>query len=124
MTKKVLLADDEEDILMLVSATLGGDDRYSLILARDGEEALTRAREEHPDLIFLDVMMPKMDGFEVCEQLKSDDGTKDIRVVMLTALAQEFDRQRADEVGADFYFTKPFSPTALLEKVDELLSSG
>ena len=124
MTKKVLLADDEEDILMLVSATLGGDDRYSLILARDGEEALTRAREENPDLIFLDVMMPKMDGFEVCEQLKSNDETKGIRVVMLTALAQEFDRQRADEVGADFYFTKPFSPTALLEKVDELLSSG
>lgn len=124
MTKKVLLADDEEDILMLVSATLGGDDRYSLILARDGEEALTRAREGNPDLIFLDVMMPKMDGFEVCEQLKSNDETKGIRVVMLTALAQEFDRQRADEVGAEFYFTKPFSPTALLEKVDELLSSG
>ena len=123
MAKKVLLADDEEDILMLVSATLGGDDRYSLILARDGEEALTRAQQELPELIFLDIMMPKMDGFEVCRRLKSDSATAGVKVVMLTALAQEFDRTKADEVGADFYFTKPFSPTALLEKVDELLAS-
>ena len=123
MAKKILLADDEEDILMLVSATLGGDEKYGLILARDGEEALTQAREQKPDLVFLDVMMPKMDGFEVCKILKSDDATSSVKVVMLTALAQEFDKQRADEVGADFYFTKPFSPTALLEKVDELLAS-
>ena len=121
MTKKVLLADDEEDILVLVSATLGGDDRYSLILARDGEEALRRAREDKPDLIFLDVMMPKMDGFEVCSVLKSDSATKHVKVVMLTAMAQELDKQKAEQAGADFYFTKPFSPTALLNKVEELL---
>ena len=123
MAKKVLLADDEEDILMLVSATLGGDDRFGLILARDGEEALMRAQQEKPDLIILDIMMPKIDGFEVCRILKSDKDTAHVKVVMLTALAQEFDRQKAEEVGADFYFTKPFSPTALLVKVDELLSS-
>ena len=121
MVRKLLLADDEEDILMLVSATLGGDDRFTLILARDGEEALTRAQQEKPDLVFLDVMMPKMDGFEVCRRLKSDEATSQVKIVMLTALAQEFDKQKADDVGADFYFTKPFSPTALLEKVDELL---
>lgn len=123
MSKTVLLADDEEDILMLVSATLGGDDRYSLVLARDGEEALNRAREESPDLIFLDVMMPKMDGFEVCRRLKSDSATSHAKIVMLTAMVQEADRQKATEVGADYYFSKPFSPTALLAKVDELLSA-
>ncbi len=123
MTKKVLLADDEEDILMLVSATLGGDDRYSLILARDGEQALQKAREDLPDLIFLDVMMPKMDGFEVCRQIKSNSETSGVKVVMLTAMAQELDRQKAEDAGADFYFSKPFSPTALLAKVDELLAS-
>ena len=124
MARKLLLADDEEDILMLVSATLGGDDRFSLILARDGEEALARAQSEKPDLVFLDVMMPKMDGFEVCRRLKSDDATSHMKVVMLTALAQEYDRKKAEEVGADFYFTKPFSPTALMEKVDELLAAS
>ena len=98
MTKKILLADDEEDILMLVSATLGGDDRLSLILARDGEESLRLARQERPDLIFLDVMMPKMDGFEVCRQLKSDAETAAIKIVMLTAMTQDFDRRRADDV--------------------------
>ena len=122
MTKKVLLADDEEDILMLVSATLGGDDRFQLILARDGEEALKRAREDKPELIFLDVMMPKMDGIEVCRKLKSDSETSQVKVVMLTAMAQDMDREKADEAGADFYFTKPFSPTALLNKVEELLA--
>ena len=121
MAKKVLLADDEEDILMLVSATLGGDERYELLLARDGEEALTRARDESPDLIFLDVMMPKMDGFEVCRTLKADAATKEIKIVMLTAMAQEADRTKADDAGADFYFSKPFSPTSLLDKVEELL---
>ena len=123
MTKKVLLADDEEDILMLVSATLGGDDRYSLVLARDGQEALDKAREDRPDLVFLDVMMPKMDGFEVCRQIKSDSETANVKVVMLTAMAQELDRQKAEDAGADYYFSKPFSPTALLAKVDELLAS-
>ncbi len=123
MANKVLLADDEEDILMPVSATLGGDDRYSLILARDGAEVLKKAHEELPDLIFLDVMMPKMDGFEVCRQIKSDSETANVKVVMLTAMAQELDLQKAEDAGADYYFSKPFSPTALLAKIDELLAS-
>ena len=122
MTKKVLLADDEEDILMLVSATLGGDDRYSLILARDGEEALGIAQREKPDLLFLDILMPKMNGYEVCQLLKKDPTTAQIKVIMLTALAQEADRERALEAGADDYFSKPFSPTALLKRVEDLLS--
>lgn len=119
MLAKVLVADDEEDIRVLVSATLGR--RYSLILASDGEEALRRAREDGPDLVFLDAMMPKMDGFEVCSRLKADTATAHVKVVMLTAMAQELDRRRAEESGVDYYFTKPFSPTALLSKVEELV---
>ena len=122
MTKKVLLADDEEDILALVAAALGGG-RYDLVLARDGEEALRLAQESRPDLVFLDAMMPKMDGFEVCRRLKSDSSTAHAKVIMLTALTQEADRQRAEQVGADSYFSKPFSPTMLLNKVDELLAT-
>lgn len=121
MPRKLLLADDEEDILMLVAATLGGGDMYNLVLARDGEEALRLARKEKPELVFLDVMMPKMNGFEVCRQLKSDPATAQIKVILLTAMSQEADRKRGAEVGADHYFTKPFSPTAILMKVEELL---
>jgi CheY-like chemotaxis protein len=124
MPKKILLADDEEDILTLVAATLGDSDRYALVLASDGEEALKRAQDTDPDLIFLDAMMPKMDGYEVCERLKSNSATAHIKVVMLTALAQEADKQRAEQAGVDSYFSKPFSPTMLLEKVDELLATS
>ena len=120
--KKVLLADDEEEILTLLSATLEGDDRFQVILAMDGEETLRIAMEQKPDLILLDILMPVIDGYEVCQVLKSDPDMAQTKIVMLTALSQELERQKAMEVGADDYFTKPFSPTALLEKVDELLA--
>lgn len=119
--KKVLLADDEDGVLALVSATLGNDRRYTLLTAKDGEEALSIARKEVPDLIFLDIMMPKMDGYQVCQALKHANATRHIKVVMLTAMAQDANRERARSAGADDYFTKPFSPTALLEKVSDLL---
>ena len=121
MAKKVLLADDEERILGLVKATLGVDKRYEVILASDGEEALEVCRAALPDLVFLDLLMPKMDGYAVCRELKQGEATRDIKVVMLTALAQEADRRTAMKVGADDYMTKPFSPTALLSKVEEML---
>ena len=120
---KVLVVDDDKDILALVRATLQGDDRYKIFLAEDGEEAVRIAKQEKPDLIFLDIMMPKMNGYEVCQVLKGDPHTTDIKVIMLTALGQEFDRQKAMDSGADGYFTKPFSPTALLEEVDKVLSA-
>ena len=123
MTKKILLVDDEEAVLALVSATLDGDDRYSLLLARNGDEAVMIASRESPDLLFLDIMMPDMDGYEVCRSLRKDPSTADIRIIMLTALAQDFDRRKAMDVGADEYMTKPFSPTALLERVEELLGA-
>ena len=124
MIKKILLVDDEEAILALVSATLDDDDRYSLLFARNGDEALKVCGRERPDLLFLDVMMPDMDGYEVCRSLRKDPSTADIRIIMLTAMAQDFDRRKAMEVGADEYMTKPFSPTALLERVEQIFDAG
>ena len=124
MIKKILLVDDEEAILALVSATLADDDRYSLLFARNGVEALKVCVLERPDLLFLDVMMPDMDGYEVCRSLRKDPSTADIRIIMLTAMAQDVDRRKAVEVGADEYMTKPFSPTALLERVEQVLAAG
>ena len=122
MTKKVLLADDEVMIRTLIAATLEFDERYQVLVARDGEEALTTAQREKPDLVLLDIMMPERNGYEVCRALRGDLETAHIKVIMLTALAQESDRSKALEAGADDYFTKPFSPRALLEKVEEVLS--
>ena len=124
MMIKVLLADDEARILGLVEATLGGDERYEVLLAADGEEALRMCEEHHPALVFLDLLMPKMDGHAVCRQLKGSPDTRGIKVVMLTAMAQDTDRQMAMSAGADDYMTKPFSPGALLEKIEEVLAES
>ena len=119
--KTVLMVDDEEAVLALVAATLGNNDRYRLLLAKNGEEALHLAREQRPDMLFLDIMMPGRDGYDVCQELKNDPATKNIRVVMLTALAQQADHQKALGAGADDYLTKPFSPTVLLQKIEQIL---
>ena len=121
MKKKILVVDDEEDIRELIAASLGADDRYDVLFAHDGQQALEIARCEKPDLLLLDVLMPFVNGYEVCRRLKEDPATRDIKVVMLTALAQLQDEWKGREVGADDYFTKPFSPTALLNRVHELL---
>ncbi len=119
--KKVLLADDDADVLALLSATLSGSPNLKVFMARNGAEALEMARREHPDLVFLDVRMPKMDGYSVCHALKSDPATASIPVVMLTAQAQDSDRRKAIEAKADDYLTKPFSPNMLLRKVESVL---
>ncbi len=116
----ILLVDDDDMVRELVAATLDGGD-YALLQAADGGKGLELAREHRPDLIFLDVNMPVMDGFAVCSALKADPVTREIAVVMLTALGQEVDKERARRAGADGYFTKPFSPLSLLRKVDEVL---
>ena len=121
MAKQILIVDDEEAVLVLLSATLANDDRYSLLLARNGEEAIRICGRQSPDLLFLDITMPGMDGYEVCRSLRNNPSNGDIKIVMLTAMAQDLDRRKANEVGADDYMTKPFSPTALMEKVEELL---
>ena len=119
-SRKILLVDDDDMVRELVAATLKGGS-YQLLQAADGGKGLALARETKPDLIFLDVNMPVMDGVSVCEALKSDPQTKGISVIMLTALGQDVDKERARRAGANGYFTKPFSPLSLLRKVDEVL---
>ncbi|MBI2918439.1 MAG: response regulator [Chloroflexi bacterium] len=121
MPKTILIADDEEMIRGLVAATLANEGRYRLLQAKNGGQALEIARQEKPELVLLDVKMPVMDGFEVCSHLKADPQTREIRIYILSALTQESDREKGLAVGADGYFTKPFSPLALLEKVTEIL---
>lgn len=121
--KKLLIADDEPGVRTLVRMTLLNES-YEIIEAADGREALARARDDHPSMVLLDVMMPGLSGFDVCRELKSDPMTAAITVVMLTAQAQDYDRDRGLAAGADAYFTKPFSPVALLKKVDEVFGGS
>ena len=118
--RRVLLADDDPSLLRLISTTLGTED-FELLHANDGQEALEVARRERPDLILLDVNMPRLDGFEVCRLLKTEPDTASIKIVMLSARVADIDRARGREVGADDYFAKPFSPIQLLNKVYALL---
>jgi len=120
--KKILIVDDQPEVRELVEVTLRIGD-YTILQAANGGQALAVARSELPDLILLDVMMPNssIDGFEVCRQLKSEPATQLIGIVMLTARGQEIDRELGKRVGADDYFTKPFSPLQLMNKVEELL---
>ena len=116
------MADDESGVRSLVKMTLESD-AYEIIEASDGEEALRLAREHRPDLMLLDVSMPGMTGFDVCRSLKEDPETEGIKVIMLTARAQQLDVEEGQKAGADDYFTKPFSPVALLRKVDEVFGA-
>jgi len=117
--RTLLIADDESGIRSLVRMTLQRD-QYQILEAADGEQALALAREHRPDLVLLDVMMPGLSGFEVCRALKDDPATANATVVMLTAKAQDSDRAEGIAAGADDYFTKPFSPIALLRKIDDV----
>jgi DNA-binding response OmpR family regulator len=120
---KILIVDDEPHLRTLIQQTLEEleDDGVELLTATNGEEALETIREERPNLVFLDVMMPKKNGFDVCHAVKKELGLSDIHIILLTAKGQEFDRQRGQEVGADLYMTKPFDPDALLEKARSVL---
>jgi DNA-binding response OmpR family regulator len=121
MKHSVLLADDDPALRRLISTTLGDVD-FDLLQAVDGDEALEIARRRHPALVLLDINMPKLDGFEVCRRLKADPATADIKIVMLTARGSDDDRMYGRQVGADDYFSKPFSPIQLLNKVYALLA--
>jgi two-component system phosphate regulon response regulator PhoB len=120
--KKILIVDDQPEVRELVDVTLRIGD-YTILQAVSGDQALAVAHDEHPDLILLDVMMPNssIDGFEVCRRIKSDPATQDIYVVILTARGQEADIVLGKQVGADDYFTKPFSPLQLMNKIEDLL---
>jgi DNA-binding response OmpR family regulator len=117
--RTLLIADDESGIRSLVKMTLQRK-QYEILEASDGEEALALARKHHPELVLLDVMMPGLTGFEVCRALKDDPATASATVVILSAKAQDSDRAEGIAAGADDYFTKPFSPTALLRKIDDV----
>ena len=116
----VLIVDDEQPIVDLVRFTLE-DEQVRVVEAQDGVQALEVARAELPDLVFLDVQMPQLNGFEVCRRLRQEPGLERAKIVMLTAAAQEADRMRGKAAGADEYLTKPFSPLKLLLLVQALL---
>lgn len=118
--RRVLVVDDEPNIAKIVKKQLEVSG-YDVIVAVDGEMALTKVREEHPDVILLDVMLPKRNGYEVLGILKQDEQLKHIPVMMLTARAQQQDQQASLEHGADAYLAKPFQLEELVEQVKALL---
>jgi two-component system, OmpR family, alkaline phosphatase synthesis response regulator PhoP len=123
MNKKILIVDDEPHIRLLLEQTLEEleDEGVELLIAENGEEALEIINTERPDLVFLDVMMPKMNGFDVCNAVKNELRIDKIYIIILTAKGQEFDKQRGQQVGVDMYMTKPFDPDEVLEKSVEVL---
>ena len=120
MDEKVLVVDDEPFILRSLSFVLRREG-LEVIEARDGVEALEAARRERPDLMFLDIMMPRKDGYQVCREIKEDPDLSETYVIILTAKGQQSDRERGLAAGADEYMTKPFSPSRLVQRVREVL---
>jgi phosphate regulon transcriptional regulator PhoB len=120
MKPKILVVDDEPDALELIQYNLKAAG-YDVVTAADGEEALKKARTTHPSLVILDVMLPEVDGLEVCKTLRREPTTSAIPIIMLTAKAGEIDRVLGLELGADDYVTKPFSPRELVLRVKAML---
>lgn len=123
MTKKVLIVDDEKNIAISVQFLMKREG-FEVLVAHDGEEGLTKIRSEHPDLVLLDVMMPKLDGFEVCKAVRSDPELADIRIIMLTAKGRDAEKEKGISLGADAYMAKPFSTSELVDKVNEILKAA
>jgi two-component system, OmpR family, alkaline phosphatase synthesis response regulator PhoP len=123
MTQRILVVDDEEDISFSLARRLSSEG-FEVICAEDGAEGLRRAQTESPDLIVLDLMLPKMDGYKVCRLLKFDERYKRIPIIMLTARSQDEDAALGREMGADAYMTKPFDSGELLQKIQELLAAA
>ena len=120
MIKKVLIADDEQNIVISLDFLLRREG-FEVLVAADGEEALAKIRSDRPDLVLLDVMMPKMNGFDVCKALSADPELASIRVLMLTAKGRDTEVTKGLGLGADAYMTKPFSTKELVVKVRALL---
>jgi two-component system, OmpR family, alkaline phosphatase synthesis response regulator PhoP len=122
MSRKLLIVDDESHIRTLIEQTLEEleDEGIEFLTAENGEQALEIIQAESPQLVFLDVMMPKMNGMEVCRKVKKELSLHDVYIVLLTAKGQELDRQKGQEVGADLYMTKPFDPEMILSKAKEV----
>ncbi|UCE93968.1 MAG: response regulator [Flavobacteriaceae bacterium] len=123
MEQKLLIVDDESHIRMLIEQTLEDleDEGVELLFAENGEQALELIQKEEPNLVFLDVMMPKMNGMEVCYKVKKELNLSHVYIILLTAKGQEVDRQKGLEMGADRYMTKPFDPDEMLSVAEEVL---
>jgi DNA-binding response OmpR family regulator len=123
MSKKILIVDDEAHIRTLLEQTLEEleDQDVEFFIADNGEKALEQIQEHKPDLVFLDVMMPKMNGFDVCQTVKNEWKLKDIYIIILTAKGQEYDKQKGNDVGADRYITKPFNPDEIMDVALDVL---
>jgi len=117
---KILVVDDEVYIVHILDFSLGVEG-YEVSTAFDGEQALAKVAQERPNLIVLDIMMPKLDGYETCKRLKSDPATRDIPVILLSAKGRNVDQKVGFEVGADDYITKPFSPRKLVDRINSIL---
>ena len=122
--RRILIADDEPFIIALLKETLEEleDEGVEILAAGNGADGWAIIQDKHPSLIFLDVMMPKMSGYEVCQRVKQDPELSKAYVVMLTAKGQEIDRERGTEAGADEYVTKPFDPDYILERAHGVMS--
>jgi two-component system alkaline phosphatase synthesis response regulator PhoP len=120
---RILVVDDEIYIVHILDFSLGMEG-YEVLTALDGEQAIEKARAEKPDLIVLDIMMPKLDGYETCKRLKADPETKEVPVILLSAKGRNVDQKVGFEVGADDYITKPFSPRKLVERINAILGHG
>lgn len=120
--KKILLVDDSSTTLMMEKMILS-QDVYDLVTASDGEEALVKATEEQPDLILLDVVMPKMDGFEACRRLREQDATREIPVIMVTTRGEAQNVEQGYALGCNDYVTKPINSLELMTKVKNLLAA-
>jgi DNA-binding response OmpR family regulator len=121
--KKILIADDEPNILISLEFLMKREG-YTVVLARDGQEALSVIAGERPDLVLLDVMMPIKTGFDVCHEVRANEALKDTCIVMLTAKGRDTDVAKGLALGANAYMTKPFSTRELVQKVQELLAAG
>jgi DNA-binding response OmpR family regulator len=119
-SKRILVVDDTEDVVKVVKMYLEHHD-YEVITTNDGQEGLEKAKSEKPDLIVLDLMLPRMNGYKVCGLLKRDTRYAKIPIILFTAKTQEKDMKLGQEVGADAYITKPFEPEVLLSKIEELI---
>lgn len=119
--RKILLAEDEVDIQKVARMSLQFHGKVDVVVAANGEECLQLAERESPDVILLDAMMPKLDGYETCRRLKANPATKDIPVIFLTARAQEYEARQGLALGAIGYLTKPFDPATLHAKIVELV---
>ena len=121
MTRSILVVDDEPNIVMSLEFLIK-QAGYEVRVARDGEAALQAIEEQPPDLVLLDIMMPKRDGFDVCETIRANPAWKDIPIIMLTAKGRDVEREKGLALGADAYITKPFSTREAMERIKQFLS--